>query len=602
MRRTTALLVAAGCLVAPRFASAQALRFTTTAPGEVVAIGNTLGLSKQVNFNGPGTSDGIGTFITLDGTSFDLGAPLGMFLWPAGTTSAWQANGSTANLTVPVRGMVLYAELVWGGSFQYGTEDVTASLDTPVTLSFGADSITVTPAAATATTVSIDSGFAIRYYMRSGDVSAFVQAHGSGTYAVEGVPATQDASINQTQGAGWSIVVAMRNENAPLRNLSVFVGDTAFVDENTTVDYQVSGFCAPPSGDIEGKIAIATVEGDSNRVGDQLLIGQTVASAFVNLQGPNNDTNNFFCSQINDPTGSLDTTGSFGTANHTPGSNASGARQGWDIAHVALSSLEGQLFAGQTSAVLRTQTADDSYMPVLAAIAIDVNGPTFDAANSTTEIDQTQVSIGDTFTVTVALENEGSAPANDIVFTMPLAASLTLQSLLTDGNAGDIDGDPVTQADVTTNGVEMGDLAPGATRTVSLDLQVTSDHPFPTITIAPFWEYSYEMCVGSPIDESFSGEIASLAYEGGEGGAGGAGGAGGNMAAGGNGGMGNSAGDFGGFGGDGSGNAPNDGDDGSTDASGDCGCEMVGTPTSSGWLAGLALGLAAFTRRRRPRS
>ena len=40
-----------------------------------------------------------------------------------------------------------------------------------------------------------------------------------------------------------------------------------------------------------------------------------------------------------------------------------------------MSSSAGQLVAGQTSAVLRTITTGDSYMPTLAAFQIDVNAP-----------------------------------------------------------------------------------------------------------------------------------------------------------------------------------------------------------------------------------
>jgi uncharacterized repeat protein (TIGR01451 family)/MYXO-CTERM domain-containing protein len=512
MRRAAILLGLVSSVVSfPLVASAQALRFSTTQPGDVVAVGNTLGLAKEAGLNGPGISDAIGTFITLDGASVDTELPLGSLAWPAGTTNDWTLNGSAANLELPTESVVLYAELVWGGSHAYGGEDVTAFLDEPVTLSFGNDTIQVTPEAATATTIEQTGTFVIRYYMRSGEVTSFVDQHGAGMYAVSGVPGTQASSVNTVSAAGWSIIVAYRYDGEPIRNLSVFVGDTAFVDENTTVDYSVSGFCAPPAGSIEGTIAIATVEGDSNRVGDQLAIGQTVGSTFVNLSGPNNPSNNFFCSQINRPDGTLDTTGTFGSSNHTPGSNTIGARQGWDLTHVQLSSAQGQLVPGQTSAVLRTQTLDDSYMPVMAGIAIDVNAPTFVYQASTTDVSTSLVELGDQLVVTATLVNEGTAQANDVSMTLPLPAGISLVDFQTNGNPGDIDGAAVDLADLGT-GVAMGDLAPSDSRIVTATLQI--DEPqAASIFVQPVWSYEYVQCAGSPTSESFAGEVEIVAFE-----------------------------------------------------------------------------------------
>lgn len=595
-RQAVALLVGLGVSVLSVDASAQALRYSTTAPGNVIAVGNTLGLSKESGLNGPGVADSIGTFLTLDTQSVDADAPLGSLPWPAGTTSDWTQNGSAAELTLPNESQVLYAELVWGGSHEYG-EDVSAFLDEPVMLSFGNDSILVTPDVATATTVEQTGTFTIRYYMRSAEVTSFVSQHGSGVYAVEGVPATQASGFNTVNAAGWSIILAYRFDSEPIRNLSVFAGDTAFVDENTTVDYAVSGFCAPPAGEILGTIAIATLEGDSNRVGDQLAIGQTIASSFVNLSGPNNPANNFFCSQINGPDGQLDTSGTFGMMNHTPGSNAAGARQGWDLTNVQLSSAAGQLAPGQTSAVLRTQTLDDSYLPVLAGIAIDVNAPTFLYQASSTEVDVNQVAIGDSFTVTATLLNEGTATANGVELALDVPGGISLTDFTTDGQPGDVGGGAVALADLGS-GVTMGDLSPGEERVVTITLRVDAAQAN-TIFLQPVWQYSYTQCAGLPATESFSGEVAVLGYvpETGTGGGGQGGGPGSTTSTGGGSTTSTAStgsGEMGGAGGEGG------GADTRVEADG-CDCLMAGDRRSSstGVFAALALAASVAARRRR---
>ncbi|MBK6518332.1 MAG: hypothetical protein IPM79_17635 [Polyangiaceae bacterium] len=533
-------LVAAAALLgaialAPAAAQAQELRFTDTRPGNVIATGNSLGLSKQTGANGPGTADSIGTFTTLDTSSFDLTPVNPGDTWFAGTTSTWQDNSSSAFLVLPSsEAQILYAELVWGGSWADSGSILTdLELNTPVTLSFGNDSMQVSPDGSTSVKVgdfcSGNTGALCRYYVRSADVTSFVAQHLGGEYSVSGVPATQHELTNNLNAAGWTLVIAYRYDGEPIRNMSIFVGGI-FVNEDTTVDYEVDGFCAPPSTPIEGTIAIATLEGDSNRVGDQIAIGETIFDpTFVTLEGPNNPEDNFFCSQINGPDGLLDDTGTFGDRNHPLGSNADGARQGWDVAHTELTSSDGHLVPDQTSAVLRTQTLSDSYMPVLAGIAIDVNAPKFLYENSTTVVDPAPpetVTVGDSFTLTVRLLNEGSAPANNLLFTVDLPEGVALSSFTTNGATGDINGNTVTLGTVES-GVDMGDLDSDEERIVEASFEITAEQS-DDIDLRPIWYYDYQICINdAPTSEEFNAAVVSVDYEGvgGEGG-GGQGGAG----------------------------------------------------------------------------
>jgi uncharacterized repeat protein (TIGR01451 family) len=499
-------LVLACAALSPASAAAQQLRYSATLPGGVVGTGNTLGLSKATGVNGPGDKDSIGTFISLDVNSVDNQPANPANPWPAGTTFDWTKNGSSAVLTLP-EAEVLYAELLWGGSYLYGGEDVSGSLNTAVTLSAGGMSIQVTPEPSTALTIAetAASGFAVNYYMRSADVTAFVQQAGEGTYEVSGVPATQSASINSLNAAGWTLVVAYRDEGVPMRNLSIFVGGS-FVDEDAQQDYMVSGFCAPPAGVVEGTVVVSAIEGDSNLTGDKLLIGPSVAGPFVNLSGPNNPADNFFCSQINDSAGKLDTAGTFGTANHDAftGVNVVAGRQGWDVTTVPLSSVDKQLQNGQTSAVIRTTTTGDSYAPILAAFAIDVNAPDFSDGAATSVTAPPEVSLGETFTVTAVLENASEVTAQGILFTMPVDAGLSLVSFSTDGKSGDIKGNPV-DVGALSGGVDLGDLSGGATRTVALDFKVDDAPMLTGYYLKAKWAYGFKVCPNEPlVPESFS--------------------------------------------------------------------------------------------------
>ena len=547
MRRLISFVVPIAALLASQAAEAQVLRFSTTAPGDIVAIGNTLGLAKETNLNGPGIRDSIGTFLSLGGSAdnnpINLANP-----WPVGTTNDWTMSGSTANLSLPVESTVLYAELLWGGSYEYGTENVFADLGDSITLSKGAASTQVAPSNVTALTAggTAASGFNIRYYMRSADVTAFIQANQAGQYAVSGVPATQTTTINSLNASGWTLVVVYRDQSVGIRNLSVFVGGS-FVDEDSQQDYAVSGFCAPPAGVVWGTAAVSAIEGDANLVGDQFLIAPTSAGPFASLSGPNNPASNFFSSQINDAFGQLETSGSFGMANHDAqnGMNLSGGRQGWDITSIPLSSQNGQLTNGQTSAVLRTITTGDSYMPILAAFAIDVNAPEFDDANSSADATPSSVTTGDQFVVTATLENQGSVTADNVLFTVDLPPEVSLASFTSDGMNGDINGTAVTAATLQT-GVDEGDLSAGQTRTVTLTLEVDTAPATTTLFGLTNWAYNFQVCTGGSLESEDFVQFFSVNYTapqgtGGGGGAGGDGGAGGAEATGAMGGSGGSS-------------------------------------------------------------
>ncbi len=70
--------------------------------------------------------------------------------FPAGTTDEWQLNSSSAILNLPAGSSVLYAELVWAGTFRTDTEDVLPFLNDNITFTTPAGTFSVTPDPATA--------------------------------------------------------------------------------------------------------------------------------------------------------------------------------------------------------------------------------------------------------------------------------------------------------------------------------------------------------------------------------------------------------------------------------------------------------------------
>ena len=502
----------------PQASAQHLLRFTTTTEGDITVAGNTLGLSNALDDNGVGTRDSIGTYITVDTSSVDDDPAASGTPFPNGTTSDWAENSSSARLDVPDSkdSTILYAELLWGGSWSYGADTRTnVELNGAVTLSYGEDSVTVDPDDDTAVKLDTTGGpadgqFSVHYYIRSGIVTDFVARHGAGTYTVSGVPGTQDHDIDSTNAAGWVLAVAYAGSQLPARNLSIFVG-ARWVDENEVGrDYEVSGFCAPTSGAVEGRVLISAMEGDCNRVGDQVFISDG-DGAFTLLETPNNSSTNFFASQINDDTGQLDERGTFGTRNHcvAPATNVAGGRQGWDITGIELTN--GELSVDQTSTTLRAATLSDSYVATLVALAIDVNAPLF-AYEETHTVDHDSTYAGDELVYTVALDNTlGTADADNVVFYYPLPDGLSLLEFELDGSSGDVHGASVDDADLLS-GVDIGTVAFGTTASIAVRVRVDAIPEPPAQAMFETqarWTYEYHSCAEDDVPGPIATEIRS---------------------------------------------------------------------------------------------
>ncbi len=338
-------------------------RYVTNQTGAVTFIGNTLGLARSNSVGVPGTATSIGAFITTN-----IASRFGTY--PFGTTSAFTSNSSTAFLVLPVGSTVLYAELIWGGSYANGSTNVLSSTNNPVTFQTPALSTTVSPESATSVNVT-----SLSTYVRTANVTNLVIQGGAGAYTVGNVTGTITVpDSTNTNHAGWTLAVVYNNPSLPFRNLSLRVGGEGVSTATGSVNVVVSGFTTPVQGTLRGRALISAQEGDVDITGDRALFGPTTSSLTA-LSGPNNFSTNFFASQINGDDGTLVTTGTFGTinaVNGAPGTQVTGGRQGWDITNVDISST---LLNSQTTGVLQLTTNGDIYTVNANAIQIDINAP-----------------------------------------------------------------------------------------------------------------------------------------------------------------------------------------------------------------------------------
>lgn len=443
--------------------------FSTIQKGAITFTGNTLMLNGTTGGSGvPGTGGTGGAFIAAGSTGVCNS-------FPAGTTCAWQTNASSATLNVPIGASVLYAELIWSGTNGALTA---AQQNTPITL------LTPTGSNFSVMPSGLSAGNSGTYYTRSANVTGYVQLSGSGTYTARGIPAgSTGASVD---AAGWTLAVAYADPSQPARNLTIFVG----AEQAGAAPAAVSGFCTPLTGPVNGRLMVSALEGDAGIAGDTMLFGPSVATLpGRTLFGSNNLVNNFFAGQINGNTGTLDTSGSFGTSNNPPGGNTSGARQGYDITNVDVSP---RLSNSQTTAFAQGTTTGDNYAINALAMQINVTSPVFPV--SVKNVNKTSTFVGDTLRYSINLDNTaGNGAANNVTFFDAIPPGMTLVP-----NSVTVNGTMQPGAD-PASGIPISNIPVGAVVTVVFDVTVTSlpASPAPArFDNSARWTYTYTACAG----------------------------------------------------------------------------------------------------------
>ncbi|MBD2868763.1 DUF11 domain-containing protein [Paenibacillus sp. IB182493] len=457
------------------------VRATFNATGAITFTGNTLGLSRSDVSGVPGTQDSIGAFATTN-------AAVRYGIYPLGTTDNYLSSGASAQLVLPAGSTILYAELIWGGSYINGSVNLSSAINNAVTFATPAGSFTVAPDSATASDLDLGSG--VRAYVRTSIVTSLVQQGGAGTYSTGRVPGTIVINNDPTGNhAGWTLGVIYQNPALPFRNMSIRAGAVLIQSTSSPVTTTLTGFSTPVSGATSGRALFSAQEGDANRNGDQALFGPT-ASNLVALSGPNNFANNFFASQINNDAGQLNTMGTFGNRNQTngsPGTNISGGRQGWDITNVDISA---RLVNNQTSAVLRLTTSGDAYVVNANAIQVDINAPLVTVAKSA---NASGALVGDTIRYTVTVSNTGTANATNAILSdaLPAGAAFASGSVTVGGVA--------RPANDIAAGVPLGTLAPGASIAVAYSVQIVSMPAGQQLVNVANLSFSFQSVAGGPI-------------------------------------------------------------------------------------------------------
>ncbi len=222
-------------------------------------------------------------------------------------------------LDLPSAVAIAHAQLLWGCSSQVignPTSPITTPDTVTLTLPSGIKQVISPQASDTSLTLLSDAN---KYYMRWSNVTPSVTTGGAGRYMVSRVAGTPQTGA--VTGCGWTLFVVYESDSLPLKNINLWVTAEEVRFNGTgcpcETEIQVAGFCTPPfPAAPTGTVFVTALEGDARYTNDALYIFD-VANDFYPLSGANNAYDNFFSSQVNQTSGTLDTRGTFGDRNHT---------------------------------------------------------------------------------------------------------------------------------------------------------------------------------------------------------------------------------------------------------------------------------------------
>lgn len=311
------------------------------------------------------------------------------------------------------------------------------------------------------------AGTDVYTYMRSAIVTNEVKVAGSGIYKVGKVPAYLDISdrtSHMSGCAGWTLAVIYRYllSGHPFKSITFYAGSLPVVQYQPPAVTTLQDFVTPNYDAITARLLLSAAEGDYNLLDDQVFFG-TAGNPNIDIAlfGPNNPEGNFFASQINDNSGNLNTTGTFGTLNHyrtTPTSNTfvgvTAGRQGWDITNID-GSLDTGIFIIVNTGDTPLPIEDDS------TVRVDCVKATLDKV-----ADKEFVEAGGEIKYTITFTNNSSVDMYDVKIadTIPTQTSLIAGSIIPAPQVGES----------LTTGVTIGNVPKGTSKTLEFRVTVNA--------------------------------------------------------------------------------------------------------------------------------
>ncbi len=184
----------------------------------------------------------------------------------------------------------------------------------------------------------------------------------AGVYTVANIRATQ-GTINGGVAAGWTLFIVYEDQSMTAKYISTYDGFASI--SNNSTDITFDGFQSLPKGNVKAKLACASLEGDTNLIGDQLLFKSSENKDFTPLYNAVRRADNFFDSSI--------TIENKNFANRFPDSKNT---LGFDTCLMTIPNPNNSIINNNcTESTLRLNSNGDRYFMFFSAFGIEVANP-----------------------------------------------------------------------------------------------------------------------------------------------------------------------------------------------------------------------------------
>lgn len=376
--------------------------------GNLLQIGNNI-LNRQSNSQSPNNPyNGTGVNNNFNMQYIDIDGDASTF------------NSTTADLTIPVATAgcyrIRFAGLYWAGVYNpnnIGTEvDRTRLNEVKFKLPGGNyiditgttifDSFTVPQAVSS-------NNFGYAAYV---DVTTLVQSlpDANGTYGVANI----QSGLGGNTSGGWNLVIVYEDPLTTAKNIDIFNGFSNIRSGDPALDIPITGFNAIPIGPVRAQLAFAALEGDRAFTDDRLRINGT------SMTIPTRPANNFFSATINDINGPYN-------ARNINSTNL----LGFDAGIINVPNPGNSVIANSaTSATVRLETNNDSYVYYMNAFAIEVIQPQINLVKvvrdlAGNDIGNSTVALGQEIYYDLDFQNIGNDDAVGFTITDQLPINVT---------------------------------------------------------------------------------------------------------------------------------------------------------------------------------
>ncbi len=452
--------------LAPAVVTPFTVRYSINTTGDIAMIGNTLETASTVNNAGRTAAD---VTAAQNGVPGPNGNHVNNNDWNMAYVDVdndpTTFDSSQSSLNLPAGATVLFAGLYWGSVTTTAAQAAarnTVKFSTPASSSYVSLTGT-TVGGSTIGSADFTGTPQGTVYESFANVTALVQAAGSGTYTLANV----QAALTNAQGnlpymgsyAGWSLVVAFRAPGYTARNLTVFNGFAVQQSSDPALNIPISGFTAPTSGTVNAEVGVVAYEGDLGTTGDTMAVnGKQLSDAVT-------PANNFFNAGIS----------SLGVPQTAKNPNYSN-QMGFDAK--IIQAPAGTIPNSATSATVTLTTSGDGYFPGVVTTAIDLYAPNLNPTKTVTDLNGANSLPGDTLHYVVNVTNSGQDAAGNVILTDPIPANTTyvpgtlrIVSGANTGTKTDAARDDQARFDSANNQV-IFDLGAGATATTGGTLAI----------------------------------------------------------------------------------------------------------------------------------